>query len=127
MFRNLLSLGLSCVLLSVAVPRSTAAQSPTVSNTPQNNKLVAKVRKLGPGRPVKVKLTNNETLKGIIGELGQDRFTLINPNTKTVTAVPYDKMLDVKDRTPSPLRHAIIAAAVVGGVMLMVALSLKGS
>lgn len=127
MFRNLLSLGLSCVLLSVAVPRSTAAQSPTVTNTPQYNKLVAKVRKLGPGRPVKVKLTNNETLKGIIGELGQDHFTLINPNTKTVTSVPYDKMQNVKDRTPSPLRFVAISAALVGGIMLLVVLSLKGS
>jgi len=89
--------------------------------------LVAKVRKLGPGRPVKVKLTNNETLKGIIGELGQDHFTLINPNTKTVTSVPYDKMQNVKDRTPSPLRFVAISAALVGGIMLLVVLSLKGS
>ena len=127
MLRNLLSIGLSCVLLNVAVAPSTVAQAPTSAQNPQTAKVATRLSKLGRGRRIKVKLLNRETMKGVLGEIGEDRFTLIDPATHTVTSIAFDKVYEVKNNEPNQLKFAAIGAAVVGGIMLLVALSLKGS
>jgi hypothetical protein len=127
MFRNLLSIGLSCVLLLTTASHLSTAQSQTVVHTPQTDRIATRVAKLGRGRRIKVKLTNNESLKGVLGEIGEDRFTLINPNTHTVTSISFDKVHEVKNNEPNQWKFAAITAAVVGGIMVMVALSLRGS
>lgn len=127
MLKNLLAIGLSCVLLSAVGSRVAVAQSQTVVHTPQTDRIATRVAKLGRGRRIKVKLTDNDTLKGVLGEIGEDRFTLINPNTHTVTSIAFDKVQEVKNNEPNPLKFAAIGAAVIGGIMLLTALSLRGS
>ena len=127
MSRTLLSMGLSCVLLLTAGSRLAVAQSQAVVHTPQTDRIATRVAKLGRGRRIKVKLTTDETLKGVLGEIGEDRFTLIDPATHTVTSISFDKVQNVKNNEPNPLKFAAIGAALIGGIMLLTVLSLRGS
>ena len=158
MLRNLLGIGLSCVLLSTAGSRLVRAQSQAQSpdqspaesqalaqaeaqavaqtqtqavaqvvHNPHTDKIATRVAKLGRGRRIKVKLVSRDTIRGVLGEIGEDRFTLIDPSTHTVTSIAFDKVQEVKNNEPNQWKFAAISAAVVGGIMLMVVLSLRGS
>ena len=127
MLRNLLSIGLSCVLLSAAGSRLAMAQAQLTVHSPESDRIATRVAKLGRGRRIKVKLTSNDTLKGVLGEIGEDRFTLIDPATHTVTSIAFDKVHEVKNNEPNQWKFAAIGAAVIGGVMLLTLLSLRGS
>jgi len=128
MFRNLLSVGLTCALLTAAGSRLALAQSQSPSaGNPQTERIATKLSKLGRGRRIKVKLINDNSMKGVLGEIGEDRFTLIDPATHTVTSIAFDKVQNVKNNEPNPLKFAAIGAAVIGGLMIVTALALRGS
>lgn len=128
MFEKLLSLALPCLLTSMitSVPVSAQLQA---GREQQTEKVKATVTKLGTGKQarVEVKLKDNTKLKGYIGEIAQEHFTLIDPKHGTITPVPYDQVQQIKNTNHSGIFAAVLGAATIGGVMLIVVLSLRGS
>ena len=127
MFTRLLSLALAGLLISMVTPAPAFAQAG--SDQDQTLKVRAKVSKVGTGKKarVEVKLKDKQTLKGYIGEIAEDHFSLVDAKHGTVTAVPYDKVERVKNRTQSPFIPMALAAGVLGGLLLVVSLVLRGS
>jgi hypothetical protein len=129
MFEKLLSLALPCLLTSMITSVPVSAQLQAGREPQQTEKVKATVTKLGTGKQarVEVKLKDNTKLKGYIGEIAQEHFTLIDPKHGTITPVPYDQVQQIKNTNHSGIIGLGLAAATIGGVMLIVVLSLRGS
>ena len=129
MFKKVLSLALPCLLTTMITSVPVSAQLQAAREPQQTEKVKATVTKLGTGKQarVEVKLKDNTKLKGYIGEIAQEHFTLIDPKHGTITPVPYDQVQQIKNTNHSGLFALGLAAATIGGVMLLVVLSLRGS
>ena len=129
MFKNLLSVVLGVLLLGMTTPVPASAQSPTEREPQQADIIKAKVTRLGMGRQarVEVKLKDNTRLKGYIGQITEDGFALVDPRHGTVTPVPYAQVQQIKNTNRSGWYALLLVPAVVGGLMAVVALSLRGS
>lgn len=121
MFKTILSLVFACLLMTIITSVPVAAQA-------QADEVKSKITKLGTGKRagVDVKLKDNTRLKGYIGEIAADHFTVINSKHGTVTTVFYDQVQQIKstDRWVLPL---VLGVGTIIGVILIVAVSLKGS
>ena len=125
MFRTLLSFAVAILLTAIA-PVVVSAQATTQQS--EAEKMRVKVMRLGVGRSrVSVKLRNQTKIKGFIGQIGEEGFSLVDPKSGTVTPVPYEEVLDVKDIRPSALLKSLIAVGTVTGIMVFIAVSLRGS
>lgn len=128
MFRNSLSLALAVLLTSTMAAVPASAQLQTTNQSPEAEKAKTRVMKLGVGRSrVEVKLKNHMKLKGFIGQIADEGFTLIDPKSGTVTPVPYEQVLQVKSINRSALIALAVAVGTIAGLMLFVGLSLRGS
>src|SRR5713101_7587465 len=129
MFEKLLSLGLAGLLTSMIPYASSSAQSQTGREPQQAEKVKATVTKLGTGKQarVEVKLRDNTKLKGYIGAIAEEHFTLIDPKHGTVTPVPYEQVQQTKNSNHSAVYALGFGAAIVGGLMLVLVLALRGS
>jgi len=129
MFKNLLSVALGVLLISLTTPAPSSAQSPTENDPRQADEIKAKVTRLGMGRQarVEVKLKDNTKMKGYIGQISEDGFALVDPKHGTVTPVPYAQVQQIKNTNRSGWYALLLVPAVVGGLMAVVALSLRGS
>jgi len=127
MLKRLLALALAGFLLGMVTPLPSSAQSETDAR--QIEKVKAQVARMGTGKRarVKIKLKDNQTIKGYIGQIGEDGLTLVDSRNGTITPVPYNKIDQVKANNPSPFLPLAVGAATIGGVMLFVALALRGS
>jgi hypothetical protein len=127
MFNKLLTVALGVFLVSMGVSLPVSAQSE--SDARQIEKVKAQIIKAGIGRQarVKIKLKDNQTIKGYVGEIGEDHLTLIDSKHGTITPVPYSKVEQVKKNNPSPFLPLAVGAGTIVGVMLIVALALRGS
>ena len=98
MLKNLLSMALAVLLLSMTTPIRSSAQSPTQKDQ-QADQIRAKVTRLSTGTQarVEVKLKDNTKLKGYIGQIAEDKFALIDPKHGTVTPIPYDQVQQIKN------------------------------
>ena len=129
MFRRLLSLALVSLLVIAVTSTSSLAQEQSVTDQTLAENVKLKVTKLGLGKRtrVEIKLKKNGKLKGYIGQIGENGFTVVDSKHGTVTPVPYSEVQQIKDISRSWLAPAIISASTVGGLMLLVALSLRGT
>jgi hypothetical protein len=129
MFKNLLSVALGVLLLGMTTPVPSSAQSPTEKEPQQAAEIKAKVTRLGMGKQarVEVKLKDNTKLKGYIGQIAENGFALVDPKHGTVTPVPYAQVQQIKNTNHSGWYALLLVPAVVGGLMAVVALSLRGS
>ena len=129
MFRKILSLGIVSLLVTAITSTSTLAQVPSVTDQALAEKVKLKVTKLGLGKRtrVEIKTKQNGKLKGYIGSIGENGFTVVDSKRGTVTPVPYSEVQQIKDISRNWLAPAIVSAATVGGLMLLVSLSLRGS
>ena len=129
MFEKLLSLALAVLLTGMITCVPASAQSQAEKDPQQAEKVKAKVTKLGAGKQarVEVKLKDNTRLKGYIGEIAEEYFTLIDPKHGTVTPVPYAQVQQIKNTNHSAAYALGLGAAVIGGVILVVVASLRGS
>jgi hypothetical protein len=127
MLNRLLALALAGFLVGMVTPLPSSAQSETDAR--QIEKVKAQVTRMGTGTRarVKIKLKDGQTLKGYIGEIGEDGLTLVDARHGTITPVPYNKIEQVKSNNPSPFLPLALGVAAIGGVMLFVALALRGS
>ena len=128
MFEKLLSLALAGLLTVItSVPAS--AQLQAEREPLQAEKVKVKVTRIGTGKKarVEVKLRDNTKLKGYVGEIAQEHFTVIDSKHGTVTKVPYVEVQQIKNTDRSALFALIAAPAIVGGLMLVVVIALRGS
>ena len=129
MFEKSLSLVLAVLLTGMITCVPAPAQSQAGKDPQQSEKVKAKVTKLGTGKQarVEVKLKDNTRLKGYIGEIAEEHFTLVDPKHGTVTPVPYEQVQQIKNTNHSAAYALGFGAAIIGGVILFVALALRGS
>src|SRR5438105_88605 len=122
MFKRILSITLTTLLMGSGVSGA-FAQSKTQSEVDQADRIKSQLTKLGQGRRVKVKLKNNESIKGIIGEIAEDGFTLIDSKQRIVTPIPYIKVQTIRARSShSGMYPAAFGAAIVGGLLIIAVL-----
>jgi hypothetical protein len=129
MFKKLLSLALTSLLISIVTSVPASAQSQAEQTARQAEKVKARVTRLGTGKQarVEIKRKDDTKLQGYIGEIAADHFTLIDPKHGTVTTVPYEQVEQIKNTNHSAATALLLGAGVFGGLMLVVALSLRGS
>jgi len=128
MFRKLLSVTLAGLLTSTMTAVPVSAQPQTTNQSPEAEKAKTRVMKIGVGRSrVEVKLKNHMKLKGFIGQIAEEGFTLVDPKSGTVTPVPYEQVLQVKSlNNRSALLGLGVLAGTFVGLVLLVALGLRG-
>jgi hypothetical protein len=99
MFRKPLSLALALLLIATITTVSALVQSQTERQSTQAEKIKAKVAKTGTGKraAVTVKLKDDTKLKGYIGEIAQDHFSVVDPKHGTVNQIPYDQVQQIKN------------------------------
>ena len=128
MFRKLLSIALAGLLMGAWARVFVSAQTQASTQLTAAEKTKATVMRLGGGRArVQVRLKNQMKLKGYIGQIGEEGFSLIDPKSGTITPVPYEEVVQVKNINRSPWIGLAIVGGTMGGILLLVALSLRGS
>ena len=129
MFEKLLSLALAGLLIGILGTAPVSAQSRAGTDSQQADKIKAKVTRLGTGKQarVEVKLRDTTKLKGYIGQIAEDHFTLIDPKHGTVTTITYGQVEKIKDRNHDWVTAALLGAGTIGGLLIVVVLSGRGS
>lgn len=129
MFKKLLSMVITLLLTGTFTSVPASARLQAEREPAQAEKVKAKVTRIGTGKraTVNVTLRDNAKLKGYIGEIAQEHFTLVDPKHGTVTPVPYEQVQQIKNTNHQWLFALGAAAATVGGILLLVTLSLRGS
>ena len=129
MFKKLLSIALTILFVNMITAVPISAQSQTGIETQQAEKFKAKVTRLGTGKRarVEVKLKDNTKLKGYIGGIAEEHFTLVDPKHGSVTPVPYTQVQQIKNTNHSGAYALGLGAGVIGGVLILVMASLRGS
>ena len=129
MFKKLLSLVITVLLTGTITLVPASARLQTETAPAQAEKVKAKVTRIGTGKraTVNVTLRDNTKLKGYIGQIAQEHFTLVDPKHGTVTPVPYEQVQQIKNTNHQWLFALGAAAATIGGLLLLVSLSLRGS
>jgi hypothetical protein len=97
------------LILALVVPNYAAA-----TETPQQN-TKDKVTKYSEGKNpiVVVKLKNGEKLKGRVGQVSEDGFTIAYKDGRPLTTVAYADVAEVKKAG----LHPLIVVGIVGGVV----------
>jgi hypothetical protein len=128
MLKELLSLTLAGFLIATIARVPGLAQTQGSTQSTAAEKIKATVMRMGVGRTrVQVKLRNHMKLKGYIGQIAEEGFSVVDPKSGTVTPVAYDQVLEVKNINPSALARAAIAVGAVVGIMILVAFGARGS
>jgi hypothetical protein len=125
MLRQLLAVALTVPLIGIPVH----GQLQAGTDLEQALKVKTRVTRLGTGKQarVSIKLKDNTKLKGYIGEIGEERFTLIDSKRGTITPVQYAQVQEIKNTNHSAIYALAAGAAIIGSLMLLVSLSLRGS
>ena len=125
MFNKLLSLSLTCSLLIAVTPAHVSAQSGPESETEVAAKKVkARIVRLGTGKRARleVRLKDGRRLKGYVGEIAEEHFSIADAKAGTVTAVPYDQVEKLKKVRNGSLIYALVGG--VGTLVIVIAIAL---
>lgn len=123
-FRQALSAAL-LVLLIIMTATIGFSQSRTQDDKTEPEKIRAKVAKLGTGKRARAEVVakDDRRLKGYIGEISENGFTLVDPKRGTVTTISYDEVRQVKNRNHDGRHLAFAGAAMVGAIVLALVLA----
>jgi hypothetical protein len=124
MYKSLLSLALSGLLLSQAAAAPVYAAPQSEEQTRRAEKFKAKIAKLGTGESARVRIVvrnRRGEVKGYVREAGAESFTLVDPKTGVVTVIPYAQ---VKAVNPSRVASIVVPLAAVGVLVTIIAVSL---
>lgn len=129
MFKKLLSFALACSLIGLVTPVPTAHAQSQADREAQADKARARVVKLGTGKQarVEVRLTDNTKLKGYIGAIDEDHFTLVDSKRGAVRQIPYAQVQQIKNINHSAIYAALFGAAIIGGVIIFVLIAARGA
>ena len=121
MFRRMLSIILSGLMLSTALV-SQSASANTKKDAAPAEKARAAVQKIGTGEKarVEVKLRDNTKLKGYVSAADEDSFTVTDRKTGATTNVAYADALQVKKAGGglSPVTWAIIGGSAAAAIIV---------
>lgn len=121
MFRRMLSIILSGLMLSTALV-SQSASANTKKDMAPAEKARAAVQKIGTGEKarVEVKLRDNTKLKGYVSAADEDSFTVTDRKTGATTNVAYADALQVKKQGGglSPVTWAIIGGSAAAAIIV---------
>ena len=119
-FRKVLSLALVAFLLTMTAS-SGRAQSGPQDDAPASEQIKGKVAKLGTGKRSRADITlkDDRRLKGYIGEISENSFTLVDPKRGTVTNITYDEVRQIKSRNHA-IREIALFGAMMGGILILV-------
>lgn len=125
MYKSLLSLALSGLLLgqAAAAPPSAPPQSDKAARRAE--KVKAKIERLGTGESARVRIAlrnRRGEVKGYVREAGADSFTLLDPKTGVVTVIPYAQ---VRAINPSHALNIVAPLAAVGTLVIVLAVTLS--
>lgn len=81
--------------------------------------------KLGTGKRARaeVKLSDGTKLKGYIGAISEEGFTLVDPKRGTVTTVAYDHVRQIKSTNHGGRDLALVLGVTAGLVITVLALA----
>ena len=119
MFRRILSLALAASLFGVVSLRPVYADSKAEKEARFAKKVKENINKLGTGATtrIEVKLRDKRTLKGYIGEVGEDGFSVVDAKTGTATRVLYPQVQKVKGNNLSTGAKIAIGLGVVAAIL----------
>ena len=121
MFRRMLSIILSGLMLSTALV-SQSASANTKKDAAPAEKARAAVQKIGTGEKarVEVRLRDNTKLKGYVSAADEDSFTVTDRKTGATTNVAYADALQVKKAGGglSPVTWAIIGGSAAAAIIV---------
>ena len=115
MLKKVLSVALSCLLISVTAG-AVYARSQDDKRTRQIEKIKENVRKLGVGPEVRVEVTlhDGRKFKGAIREVTDDNFLVLEEKTRAIITVPYTDVAKLKGK--NGLTAAKVGITVAKGV-----------
>jgi hypothetical protein len=125
---------LSCLLLVQAVAQCAVAQTnaPSPSGQDKASILKARVLEIPFGAPVEARLLSKEKLKGEMGDVSNDGFTLraVNGDPSQSREVSFAELKSIKvisqhASLARPLLKSLIAAGVMAGVIFWAASATK--
>jgi hypothetical protein len=121
-FRKAMSLALVALVI-MTTGTVGRAQARAQDGAPAAEKIRAKVAKLGTGKRSRAEVTlkDDRKLKGYIGEISENGFTLVDPNRGTVTPIAYDEVRQVKSRNNAAREIAFFGATMAGVLILVLA------
>ena len=123
------ALSLALIALLVLMSASTGrAQSRPRDDSPASERMRAKIAKLGTGKRARAEITlkDDRKLKGYIGEISENSFTLVDPKRGTVTNITYDEVSQVKNRN-NAVREVAFFGATIGVVLILVLTTISRS
>ena|SRR5215211_1680516 len=121
------TLALVAFLLTMAASSGRAESRPQ-DDAPGSEEIRAKVAKLGTGKRSRADITlkDDRRLKGYIGEISENSFTLVDPKRGTVTNITYDEVRQVKNRN-NAVREVAFFGATIGVALILVLTTISRS
>ncbi len=135
MFKKILSLALIVLLLNaVGNNAAYAAGAKQEKGERKAEKIKASILKLGTGKEarVAVRLKNRSIVEGYVSEASDKTFVVVAEKSGVITTIPYlqvNKLVSAKGVriAKDAAKGAAIFAGFIGGLLLIVYLSLRGS
>jgi hypothetical protein len=123
-FRRAMRLALIALLIVLTGPSIPVLSRPQ-DDAQATQKVRSKVAKLGTGKRSRAEVTTKDDrkLKGYIGEISENSFTIVDPKRGNVTTISYDEVRQVKSRNHDGRHLAFAGAAVVGTIILALTLA----
>ena len=128
MFKKLISLALTSLLISLVASVSASAQSQEEAR--QTEKVKETILKLGAGKKARVEvlLKDNRKLQGHLSEATEDRFVIVDSKTNAATTVLYAQVQKIKvNGHPHQLAIGLAFVGGLVGLALILAVALRGS
>ncbi|MGB9180758.1 MAG: hypothetical protein WCB68_16115 [Pyrinomonadaceae bacterium] len=119
MSKRILSLALVALLFGVVAIKPVYADSKAEKEARFAEKVKKDINKLGTGTEtrIEVKLRDKRTLKGYIGEAGEEGFSVVDAKTGTATKVLYPQVQKVKGNNLSTGAKIAIGLGILAAVL----------
>ena len=125
MYKSLLSLALSGLLLGQAAAAHAYAPPQSEKEARRAEKVRARIARLGMGESARVRIAlrnRRGEVKGYVREAGAGEFTLVDPKTGVVTTIPYAQ---VRAINPSHAASIVAPIVAVGVLVTVIAVTLS--
>ncbi len=124
MLKKVLSLTLAGSLLGSAMHIPTYGQPQTGGLSQQSEKVRTQVTRIGTGKRarVEVRLSDSTKLKGYVGAISEETFTLVDSKRGTVTTIPYERVQRLKSTNHGGRDLAVLGAIMAGVIISVLAL-----
>lgn len=119
MSKRILSLALAALLFGMAGIKPVYADSKSEKDAQFADKVKKDINRLGTGTAtrIEVKLRDKRTLKGYIGEAGEEGFSVVDAKTGTATKVLYPQVQKVKGNNLSTGAKVAIGLGIAAAIL----------